>query len=54
MKTIPIIIGALGPINKSLKMYAKQLPDEISIAELQKTTLLGTTRILRKALSLIV
>ena len=54
VKTIPVIIGALGAINKSLKMYTKQLPGEISIAELQKTTLLGTSRILRKALSLIV
>ena len=52
VKTIPIVIGALGVINKSLKKYIKEVPGQISINELQKTTLLGTARILRKALSL--
>ena len=52
VKTIPIVIGALGVINKSLKKYVKEVPGQISINELHKTTLLGTARILRKALSL--
>jgi hypothetical protein len=51
-KTIPVIIGALGVVNKSLAKYLKELPGETTIAELQKITLLGTAHILRKALSL--
>ena len=51
-KTIPIIIGALGVINRSTPKYVKEVPGKISISELQKITLLGTSRILRKALSL--
>jgi hypothetical protein len=51
-KTIPIIIGALGIINRSTPKYVKEVPGKISISELQKITLLGTSRILRKALSL--
>ena len=50
-KTVPIIVGALGVINKSTLSYIKQLPVNISTDELQKITLLGTSRILRKALS---
>ena len=52
VKTIPIIIGALGVINKSTPKYVKELPTTINIDELQKITLLGTATILRKALSL--
>ena len=51
-KTVPIIIGALGVINRSTPKYVKEVPGKISISELQKITLLGTSRILRKALSL--
>ena len=52
MKTIPVIIGALGVVNKSTKKYLKEIPGNVFFYELQKTTLLGTARILRKALSL--
>ena len=51
-KTIPIIIGALGTINKSTEKYIEEIPGECSIYELQKTAVLGTANILRKALSL--
>ena len=51
-KTIPIVIGALGVINKTTEKYLDEVPGRSSIKELQKTTLLGTARILRKALSL--
>ena len=51
-KTVPIIIGALGVTNKSFPKYAKEIPGNISTAEIQKIALLGTARILRKALSL--
>lgn len=51
-KTIPVIIGALGVINKSAEKYLEEIPGKSCLKELQKTTLLGTARILRKALSL--
>ena len=51
-KTIPVIVGALGCINKNVKKYINEIPGNIAINELQKITLLGTATILRKALSL--
>ena len=50
--TIPVVIGALGLLKKGLKKYTKQIPGNIKICELQKITLLGTSRILRKTLSI--
>ena len=51
-KTIPVIVGALGVINKSAKKYLQEIPGQIPIQEIQKIALLGTATILRKALSL--
>ena len=50
--TIPVVIGALRLIKKGLEKYTQQIPGNIKIHELQKITLLGTPRILRKALSI--
>ena len=50
--TIPVVIGALGLIKKGLEKYTKQIPGNIKINELQKIALLGTSRILRKTLSI--
>ena len=50
--TIPVVIGALGLIKKGLEKYTKQIPSNIKISELQKIALLGTSRILRKTLSI--
>ena len=50
--TIPVVIGALGLIQKGLEKYTKQIPGNIKISELQKIALLGTSRILRKTLSI--
>ncbi len=52
VKTVPLIIGALGAINKSLCKYLNVLPIKMEVNELQKITLLGSANILRKALSL--
>ena len=49
---IPVVIGALGLIKKGLEKCIQQIPGNIKIHELQKITLLGTARILRKALSI--
>ena len=51
-RTIPVVIGALGLIKKGLEKHTKQIPGNIKISELQKIALLGTTRILRKTLSI--
>ena len=50
--TIPVVTGALGLIKKGLEKYTKQIPGNIKIRELQKIALLGTSRILRKTLSI--
>ena len=50
--TIPVVIGALGLIKKYMEKYTKQILGNIKISELQKTALLGTSRILQKTLSI--
>ena len=50
-ETIPVIIGALGAIEKGLETYLGRIPGQISISELQKITLLSTAHILRRVLS---
>ena len=51
-KTIPAVIGALELIKKGLEEYIQQIPGNIKMHELQRITLLGTSHILRKALSI--
>ena len=54
MKTtvIPVIIGALGLVRKRMNELVSKIPGKISIEEIQKIVLLGTSHILRRALSL--
>jgi hypothetical protein len=52
VKTVPVIIGALGVINKNTRKYLKEIPGDVTFYELQKMALLGMSTILRKALSL--
>ena len=54
MKTeiIPVVIGALGVIKKGSEKFIRQIPGNINLQEIQKTTLLGTAHILRKVLSI--
>ena len=47
---VPVIVGALGSITKKLDEWVEKLDITVNIALLQKTTLLGTARILRKVL----
>ena len=51
-KMLPIIIGALGVINKNSRNYIEEIPGNINIYVLQKVALLGSAHILRKALSM--
>jgi hypothetical protein len=47
---IPVIIGATGTISKSFRKYVKNIPGKHEVKEHQKTAILGTARILWKAL----
>jgi len=50
--TIPVVIETLGLIKKGMEGYIQKIPGDTKIQELQKITLLGTSHILRKALSI--
>jgi hypothetical protein len=47
---IPIIIGAIGIVTRSLKKNLEGVPGKHSIDSLQKTAVLGTSHIKRKVL----
>jgi len=47
---IPIVLGALGSVTKNFEKYTEKLEVVINVTETQKTTLLGTARILRMVL----
>ena len=49
-KVIPVIIGATGTISKSFRKYMSNIPGKHEAKELQKTAILSTAHILRKAL----
>jgi hypothetical protein len=50
-KVIPVIIGVTGTISISFRKYVSNIPGNHEVKELQKTTILGTARILRKVLT---
>jgi hypothetical protein len=50
-RVIPVIIGATGTISKSFRKYVSSIPGNHEVRELEKTAILGTARILRKALT---
>ena len=50
-KVIAVIIGATGTISKSFRKYARNIPGNHEIKELQKTAILGTAHVLRKVLT---
>jgi hypothetical protein len=47
---IPVIIGSMVTISKSLRKYMNNIPGNHEVKELQKTAILGTAHILRKVL----
>jgi len=54
MKTtkIPALIGALELIKNGMDKYIQKISGDTKIQELQNITLLGTSQVLRKALSI--
>ena len=47
-KIIPLVVGSLGAIPKQFGSRLKQIGISLGTAQVQKTVLLGTARILRK------
>ena len=52
VKIIPLVIGSLGAIPKQFGNRLKQIGITVGTAQVQKTVLLGTARILRKVLEI--
>ena len=49
---ISIVIGALGAVSKELDKWTEKIGLTVNIGHVQKTTILGTARILRKVLEI--
>ena len=49
---IPLVVGSLGAVPKQFGNRLKQIGITAGTAEVQKTVLLGTARVLRKVLEI--
>ena len=52
MTVVPVVIGALGTVSDMFDQHMEKLGTTIRLEVIQKTALLGTTRLLRNVLSL--
>ena len=52
VQVVPIVVGSLGSVTETLDKWLGKLDVKIGVSLLQKTTLLGTARILRNVLDL--
>ena len=52
VKMIPLVVGSLGAIPKQFGNRLKEIGITVGTAQVQKTVLLGTARILRKVLEI--
>ncbi len=52
VKVVPMVVGALGTIPKALGNNLEEIGTNVRVDQLQKATLLGTARILRKTLEI--
>ena len=52
MKIIPLVLGPLAALPKQFGNRLKQIGITVLTAQVQKTVLLGTARILRKVLEI--
>ena len=52
VKIIPLLVGTLGALSKQFCNTLKQIGITAGTAQVQKTVLLGTVRILRKVLEI--
>ena len=51
IRTIPVIVGALGTVSTTIRENIKQISPNIQFDTIQKTTLLGTAHIIRNFLT---
>ena len=49
---LPVVLGALGAVSQRFAGFVNEVGTNIKLEIIQKTALLGTTRLLRKVLSL--
>ena len=52
VKIIPLVVGSLGAVTKQFGNRLKQICIMVGTAQVQRTVLLGTDRILRKVLGI--
>ena len=52
VKIMPLVVGSLGAIPKQFGYRLMQIGIRLGTTQVQKTVLLGTARILRKALEI--
>ena len=52
VEVVPVVIGALGSVNKGFDRWIEKLEIPLNVGVMQKTALLGTARILRKVLEM--
>ena len=52
VNVVPIIVGALGAVTPNLRQHLDDVDCNLSISNIQKSALLGSARILRKALDM--
>ena len=52
VEVIPVVIGALGTVTKHFEKWIEKLDLDLTIEALQKASLLGTARIIRKVLDM--
>ena len=52
VEIMPIVVGVLGTVSKKLEGFLEKTGTIIPLAMLQKTVLLGTTRIIRRVLDM--
>ena len=52
VEVVPVVIGALGSVTKEFDGWIEKLGITNNVGVMQKTTLLGTRRILRKVLEM--
>ena len=52
VKIMPLVVGSLGAIPKQFGNRLKQICITVGIAQVERTVLLGTARVLRKVLEI--
>ena len=49
-EVVPVVIGALGTVSKEFELWIEKIGITVKVEQVQKRTLLGTARVLRRVL----